>query len=164
MDTPQQQVNGWRFAQDEVGRVNKTWFFKLNAKGKKSVSSETLTLLLQLCNTSQPWVIWGQSTFLSSGAMWEELCLIVERKIQDLRNSPCSFKESFHSTSFVANTYISAVGISSDILPAANSGEASALDLPALTEQDQRPSMQGWFPSLNASLKEMFFHLVGSVL
>lgn len=53
-DIPQQHVNGWSFAQDQVGGVNKTWFFKLNAKGKKGVSSETLMLLLRLCNTSQP--------------------------------------------------------------------------------------------------------------
>ena len=46
VDAPQQQVNGWSFAQDQVGGVNKTWFFKLNVKGKKSVSSETLMLLL----------------------------------------------------------------------------------------------------------------------
>lgn len=34
-DTPQQQVNGWSFAQDQVGRVNETRFFKLSGKGKK---------------------------------------------------------------------------------------------------------------------------------
>lgn len=42
MDTPQQQVNSWSFAQDQVGGVHQTWFFKLNGKGKRSVSSEAL--------------------------------------------------------------------------------------------------------------------------
>lgn len=35
-DTPQQQVDGWSFAQDQVGGVNKTRFFKLKAKTKMS--------------------------------------------------------------------------------------------------------------------------------
>ena len=43
MDTLQQQVNSWGFAQDQVGGVHQTWFFKLNGKGRISVNSEALT-------------------------------------------------------------------------------------------------------------------------
>lgn len=35
LDNPQQLVNGWSFAQDKVGGVNETWFFKLGAEGKR---------------------------------------------------------------------------------------------------------------------------------
>lgn len=41
---------------------------------KKSISSEMLILLLQLCNAFKPCTIWGQSVLLLPGAMPEKLC------------------------------------------------------------------------------------------